>query len=330
MLLNSLFLSTTASALFLLLLSFRLSKLRKETIKVIPEHHGHGKVIIAIILVVAQSIILATTALSTPRLGLNLASAILSLVAYVGLCPLLLLEHTKSVRPSDLAVVYLLVSSGCNLLDLGTGVPDNGSAIIVVPAFTSLCIKGVLLVVELRGKQTILQSPRDQWSPEELSNILDRTFFGWINPIIARGNRYILTGDCLPLMDSKLSSQLRRQQALQAWSQRNKPEKKMTLPKVLLRSILPQFLAPIIPRFVLIGFRYAQPVLIGTVIRSISMSSEESQDRGYSVVSMAVATVDLIEISSRKQHYAERAKITPRRGIEPRSPANRCQGIIPR
>lgn len=158
-----------------------------------------------------------------PRLGINLYSPILSLVAYVGLCPLLLLEHTRSVRPSDLAIVYLLVSSGCSLFDLRTGVSDNGSAKVAAPAFASLCIKGVLLVVELRGKQTILQGPRDQWSPEELSNILDRTFFGWINPILARGNKYILSGDCLPMMDSKLSSQLRRQRALQAWNQRSTP-----------------------------------------------------------------------------------------------------------
>ncbi|KAF4776651.1 hypothetical protein HER10_EVM0007842 [Colletotrichum scovillei] len=313
---NSLFLSTTASALFLLLLPFRLLKLRKETIKVIPEHHGHAKVILAIILVVAQSTILATTAFSMPRLGINLYSPILSLVAYVGLCPLLLLEHTRSVRPSDLAIVYLLVSSGCSLFDLRTGVSDNGSAKVAAPAFASLCIKGVLLVVELRGKQTILQGPRDQWSPEELSNILDRTFFGWINPILARGNKYILSGDCLPMMDSKLSSQLRRQRALQAWNQRNKPEKKMTLPKVLLRSMLPQFLAPIIPRLVLIGFRYAQPVLIGTVIRSISKSSEESQDDGCSVVLMAVVVyVGLAIARVAYQHRLNRLKIMIRGAV---------------
>ncbi|KAK7436766.1 hypothetical protein Landi51_12380 [Colletotrichum acutatum] len=316
MLSTSLILSTTASALFLLLLPFRLSKLRKETIKVIPEHHGHGKVIVSIILVVVQSTILATTALSTPRLRLNLASAILSLVSYVGLCPLLLLEHTRSVRPSDLAIVYLLASSGCDLVDLGTGVFDNGSAISAAPTIASLCIKGVLLVVELRGKQTILQGPRDQWSPEELSNILDRTFFGWINPILARGNRYILTGDCLPMMDSKLSSQVRRERALRAWDQRDKPEKRMMLPKVLLRSILPQFLAPIIPRLVLIGFRYAQPVLIGTVIRSISKSSDESQDGGYSVVSMAVFVyVGLAIARTAYQHSINRLKIMIRGAV---------------
>ncbi|EXF83542.1 hypothetical protein CFIO01_00684 [Colletotrichum fioriniae PJ7] len=298
---NSLILSTAASALFMLLLPFRLSKLRKGTIKVIPEHHGHGKVIIAIILVVAQLIILATTALSTPRLGFNLAPTILPLAAYVGLCPLLLLEHTRSVRPSDLAVVYLLVSLGCNLIDLGTGVFDNGSAIIVAPVFASLFIKGVLLVVELRGKQTILQDPRDQWSPEELSNILDRTFFGWINPILQA-----VIATSTPKSPTSMGSE----------SITDKPEKKMTLPKVLLRSMLPQFLAPIIPRLVLIGFRYAQPVLIGTVIRSISKSSEESQDGGYLVVSMAVFVyVGLAIARTAYQHSLNRLKIMIRGAV---------------
>ncbi|KAK1639348.1 P-loop containing nucleoside triphosphate hydrolase protein [Colletotrichum phormii] len=316
MLSNPLILSTAASALFLLLLPFRLSKLRKETIKVIPEQHGHGKVTLAIILVVAQSVILATTALSTSRLGIDLASAIVSLIAYVGLCPLLKLEHTRSVRPSDLAVVYLLVSSGCELVDLGTGVFDNESAIIVAPALASLFVKGVLLVVEIRGKHAILQGLRDQWSPEELSSILDRTVFGWINPLLVRGNKYILTGDCLPTMDSKLSSQLRRQRALEAWDQRDKPEKKLTLPRVLLLSMLPQFLAPIVPRLVLVGFRYAQPVLIGTAIRSINKSSEESSDGGYSVVPMAVVVYVGLAISrAAYQHRLNRLKVMIRGAV---------------
>ncbi|KXH42042.1 hypothetical protein CNYM01_08392 [Colletotrichum nymphaeae SA-01] len=117
-------------------------------------------------------------------------------------------------------------------------------------------------------------------------------------------------------MDRKLSSQLRRQRALQAWDQRDKPEKKMTLPKVLLCSMLPQFLAPIIPRLVLIGFRYAQPVLIGTVIRSISKSSEESQDDGYSVVLMAVVVyVGLAIARVAYQHRLNRLKIMIRGAV---------------
>ncbi|KAJ3943699.1 uncharacterized protein N0V96_006629 [Colletotrichum fioriniae] len=90
----------------------------------------------------------------------------------------------------------------------------------------------------------------------------------------------------------------------------------MTLPKVLLRSMLPQFLAPIIPRLVLIGFRYAQPVLIGTVIRSISKSSEESQDGGYLVVSMAVFVyVGLAIARTAYQHSLNRLKIMIRGAV---------------
>ena len=37
--------SATASALFLLLLPFRVSKLRTETVKVVPEHHGQRKLV---------------------------------------------------------------------------------------------------------------------------------------------------------------------------------------------------------------------------------------------------------------------------------------------
>lgn len=67
-----------------------------------------------------------------------------------------------------------------------------------------------------------------------------------------------------------------------------KPETKTTLPKVLAHSMLPHFLAPVIPRLSLIVFRYAQPVLISTAIRSMSKPSSQSSETEYSVILMAV------------------------------------------
>jgi ATP-binding cassette, subfamily C (CFTR/MRP), member 1 len=67
-----------------------------------------------------------------------------------------------------------------------------------------------------------------------------------------------------------------------------KPEIKTTLPKVLVLSMLPHFLAPIFPRLFLIIFRYAQPVLISNAIRYISESSNENSKTGYLVILMAV------------------------------------------
>jgi ATP-binding cassette subfamily C (CFTR/MRP) protein 1 len=77
-----------------------------------------------------------------------------------------------------------------------------------------------------------------------------------------------------------------------------KPEKKITLPKVLVQSMLSHFLAPILPRLFLISFRYAQPVLISTAIRHMSKSSDGDWDLGYKVILMAIVVYVGLAVSS--------------------------------
>ncbi|GAB1312725.1 hypothetical protein MFIFM68171_02935 [Madurella fahalii] len=186
-------LSTAASTVFLLWLPFRLSRLRTETIKLIPQHGGHRKLMIAIVLALVQ--------------------------------------------PSDLAIVYLLVTLVCDSIEFGTFVNEDDVSYGAGLAMANLWVKLVLEVAESRGKAAI---QRGQWSPEESAGLLARVFFWWINPILAKGNRNILTGECLPPLDQKLSSKLRRQRALQAWAQRAKPEKEITLSRIL-QSIITTF-----------------------------------------------------------------------------------------
>ena len=51
----------------------------------------------------------------------------------------------------------------------------------------------------------------------------------------------------------------------------------------------PEFFAPVLPRLSLVAFRYAQPLLIRTAVRYLSLSVDEySQRAGYNVVLMAV------------------------------------------
>ncbi|TKW49738.1 hypothetical protein CTA1_5090 [Colletotrichum tanaceti] len=236
-------LSIATSALFLSLLPIRLLKLRTEPIKVVSEHRGYGKLAIAILLSVVQLATLGTIAYNTPakvKDDFRLFPAVASFMACVGLCPLLALEHTRSLKPSDLGIVYLLVSMACDFAELGTGHYGNTTLEAVTPGIANLCLKFVLLIAESRGKKPILRDLRGQQSPEELANILDRTFFWWINPILALGNRHVLTEENLPPMGRILSSKVLRQQALRAWDQRAKPEGRTTLPKVLARSMLPR------------------------------------------------------------------------------------------
>ncbi|KAK1564091.1 P-loop containing nucleoside triphosphate hydrolase protein [Colletotrichum navitas] len=290
-------LSTIPSALFLLLLPFRLSKLRTEKIKVIPGHRGLVKLVIAILLAVAQAIFLTFTSPAANRFDGALLPAILSFVASIGLCLLVCLEHGRSIKPSDLATLYLLFSSSCDAARLGAIIQHNGDSFHFWLSVVNVCLELLLLVIECQGKQDILRTPREQHSPEELAGILNRIFFWWINSILWKGYRNVLIGDNLPPIDSKLSSRALRQQAQQAWDLRDKPEQKMTLPKVLVQSMLLQFLAPIIPRLVLIAFRYAQPVLISIAIRFMNNVPDAIFGSARSVVFLSIVVYAGLAIS---------------------------------
>lgn len=212
-------------------------------------------------------------------------------------------------------VIYLLVSIACDAALVGTWVYPDMSISVGLPAISKLCLKFVLLVAESQGKGGILRGARGHWPPEQLAGILNTTFFWWINPILAQGSRDILTGENLPSIDHELSSKLLRHRALIAWDQRGrlfreydkfsltsaceaKPETTTTLPKVLVRSMLPAFLAPIIPRLLLIVFCYAQPVLISTAIRHIRKPPGEDSKAGYEVILMAIAVYMGLTVNS--------------------------------
>lgn len=170
-----------------------------------------------------QLILLITQLSSSLQFDIDILSAITSFTACIGLCPLVLLEHSRSIRPSDLSVIYLCVTLTCDSVDLGTAVYDNSvisAALPVIPLTLNIFFKFVLLVIESRGKENILRDSVGNLAPEETAGILSRAFFWWINPILAQGRRNILTEDSLPSIDYRLSSRLLRHRALLAWEQR--------------------------------------------------------------------------------------------------------------
>lgn len=195
-----------------------------------------------------------------------------SFVATTLLCPLIYLERMRSIRPADIAVVFLLVSLG---LDIAVAIQD-GLEHWLMPA-TKLPLELLLVATESRSKQRILKSPYSSQTPEELAGILSRMFFWWINPILALGNQIILSGEDLPPIDHLLTSEKLRRDGLKAWDQRTKPLSKLTLPICLVKSMLPQFMAPVIFRLCLIFFRYAQPALISSAVHILSSHSDEGR-----------------------------------------------------
>ncbi|KAH7255182.1 P-loop containing nucleoside triphosphate hydrolase protein [Fusarium redolens] len=288
------------SAVFSFLILLRLRQLRREAIKIIPRYYGPSSLtIVCLLLLASLSSFAANVSQRNPH---HLAASIASFTATALLCPLLYMEHMRSVRPADLAVVVLLVSLLC---DTAAALKD-GLEKWLLPA-TEIALKLLLVATESRSKQRILTSPYNSLPPEQLAGILSRIFFWWINPILAQGNRTILSEDTLPLIDDQLSSKQLRHQGLKAWDQRARPVTKITLPICLAKSMLPQFIAPVIPRLCLIFFRYAQPALISSAVHMLGSHSGGS--RHMLIMKAAVVYFGLAVFEAVYHHRLNRLSI---------------------
>lgn len=131
-----------------------------------------------------------------------------------------MLEHERSVRPADIAVVYILMSFLRDLKELITGIGGGNLSVSSVLLLVELCLEGALVAQESQGKKDILLDSHDDLTPEQLSGILGRLFFWWVNPILMKGRRKVLNGIDLPDVDHKLRARRLRRSALRAWSKR--------------------------------------------------------------------------------------------------------------
>ncbi|RKK91484.1 hypothetical protein BFJ71_g10850 [Fusarium oxysporum] len=265
----SCFLSTIFSFLFL----SRIWWLRRVDNKTIPGYYGPSSLTTVGLLLVIRTSSLATNI--PPKEGHQFAASIASFTATTLLGPLLYMEHMRSVRPADLTVIFLLVSLACD----AANALQEGLDTWILPA-TQLALKLLLVATESRSKQGLLKSPYDSQAPEQLAGILSRTFFWWINPILVLGNRIMLSGDDLPLIDEQLSSKQLRHRGLKAWDKRARPVTKITLPMCLAKSMVSHFFAPVIPRLCLIFFRYAQPALISSTVHMLGSRSDGTNALG--------------------------------------------------
>jgi ATP-binding cassette, subfamily C (CFTR/MRP), member 1 len=161
--------------------------------------------------------------LALPLTAVNFDSPLLVVVSAAvgsGLCALSIVEHRRSIRPSSFLILYLLACIIRDVIQLTAPVPnhvkDQNSALTA----SRLLISMVLLISESRSKTAVLNLKYQDLSPEETAGILERVSFWWINLILRKGLKSVLTADDLPSVDAELSSKALRGIILQAWSQR--------------------------------------------------------------------------------------------------------------
>ncbi|TVY43016.1 ABC transporter [Lachnellula occidentalis] len=195
-----------------------------------------------------------------------------------------------------------------------SGTPEHMK--ILRPMLIRCCMHAALLLFECCGKRSAFKSA-DKQSPEELSGVLSRALFTWINPILFQGYRNILIDQDLPPLSQDMMPEVTRKAILEIWSRRAKPETRKTLPLALLKAVKKPFLAAIVPRLFLIAFRYSQPTLIKQSIRYVLTYSAGAQSNfGYwLIVSAAIVYVGLAMTTAVYQHCINRLKLLTRSAL---------------
>ncbi|TGO85301.1 hypothetical protein BPOR_0410g00020 [Botrytis porri] len=303
--------SAICAVVFILCLPARFWQLCASRGKIVLRWQGRLKAALAILL---SFLLLAyVVTVNVKHEVVFVVSLLASSSAAFGLSLLLVLENKRSLKPSDLAVLYLVSSIVCDVL---LTMPQKIRALSRAsqPVLARCVIHSTLLVLESCDKRPSLSNSSNLQSPEESHGVLSRVLYTWINPILFHGYTNILIDQDLPPLSQDMKAEFTRKAMVQAWSRRAKPGTKYCLPLALMKCLKHPFLAAVIPRIFLIAFRYSQPLLIKESIKYVvGYPIEEESSRGVWLVVSAVAIyVGLALLTAMYQHRINRLKLITR------------------
>ena len=145
-------------------------------------------------------------------------SSVLSFLAAFAILFLSRLEHSRSVQPSFVLSIYLFASVIFDAVQVRTLFLRHDKPVILGLFTSNIAIKSALLIFENKSKRRYLRAPYSSYSPEATSGIFNRSFFWWINPILATGFRKLITLDDLFAVDSSLESVGLLEEIQTSWS----------------------------------------------------------------------------------------------------------------
>jgi hypothetical protein len=147
-------------------------------------------------------------------------SAILSFVGALVLIVLSYFEHLRSIRPSWLINVYLLLTV-CFDTARSRSYSLSPDLDTISTVFTSrVGVKLILAIIEARPKQRLLLAEFANCPPEATSGPYKRALFWWLNALFKKGYSESLSVDDLFHLDKHLQSDYLHHLLGSAWHRR--------------------------------------------------------------------------------------------------------------
>ena len=127
------------------------------------------------------------------------------------------LEHLRSIRPSTVINVFLIFTLLFDLVRLRTLYFMPISHTTTVLFAVSWAIKATILGLEATEKRSLLKKKYEYSPIESTSGVLNRAMFWWLNGLLWRGSKGILTVDSLPALDNDIRAASDPRSLLEKW-----------------------------------------------------------------------------------------------------------------
>ncbi|KAI0536463.1 putative ATP-binding cassette transporter [Xylaria digitata] len=247
-----------------------------------------------------------------PGTSISIATAALCFVASVVLLVLSHVEHTRSIRSSDVLGFYLVITSLLRSAVVRTYWYLDGFHTIASLSLASLLVQLGILTLETWSKRRWLIDGVRKGSPEECASFLSRSLFTWVNSLFFTGYRRQLTDSDLRIIDNGLSGS-----ELESKFYRLLATKKFGrygLIQLTFESLGLYAFAPVLPRLALSAFTFAQPFLASSLIQFLDGDQGASQNDGYGLIGASFLVYTGIAITTGWYYYVTYKMTTKVRG----------------
>ncbi|GKZ33772.1 hypothetical protein AbraIFM66950_003807 [Aspergillus brasiliensis] len=291
-------LSIGPSAIFLLLVPWRIWSLYPENVKTVANNAHWQKLAVAVCLVALQIASVVEWA-RHDLVRTAIPAVALSLVDALSIAILSTIEHDRSVRPSSLLSIYLLLSTLFDAVQVRTLFIRHYPSSLGALSATTVALKLLLLALEAQNKRSYLKEPHLAIPPESTSGVFARTVFWWLNRLFVNGFRKLLTLEDLFPTDQDLDSGSLRRKIGRAWKLYQSSQTR-SLIFASFTSLRWAVLRTIFPRLCLIGFSYAQTFFIQRALEHLQRPNTQLiRNEGYGLIGAAALIYGGIAVCNR-------------------------------
>lgn len=213
----------------------------------------------------------------------GLASGVVNIIATGAAILLSFLEDQRSIKPSDLLVVYYSAEILLSLPQLRSLWQIPTASVACRALWTTILVFNTgVLISESIHKPRFLRPIHQKTTREGILGFWGQSFFIWVLPVLQNGYSKVLGIDDIPEMDADQQAQLTQEELEKAWGARTGKHR-------LLRSTFyayrRTFLSGFVPRICLAAFSFCQPFLITATIDYVQNDkTSESKTRGQAIV----------------------------------------------